>query len=62
MQADNKKHTQLMVIAREFGILATDMKAEAKKLSEQDRKELASAIACQNGIPAEECDWELVAY
>ena len=62
MQAENKKHTQLVVIAREFGIQVKDMKAEAEKLTEQDRRELASAIACQNGIPAEECGWEMVAY
>jgi hypothetical protein len=60
--AENKKHTQLVLIAREFGIPVKDMKAEAEKLSDRDRKELASAIARQNGIPAEECDWGMVAY
>jgi len=62
VQAENKKHTQLVLIAREFGIPVKDMKAEAEKLSEQDRKELASAIVRQNGIPAEECGWELITY
>jgi hypothetical protein len=62
VEAENRKHMQLVVIAREFGIPLKDMKAEAEKLSEQDRKELASAIARQSGIPAEECGWEMVAY
>jgi hypothetical protein len=38
------------------------MKAEAENLSEKDRKELASAIARQNAIPAEECGWEMIPY
>ena len=50
---ENKKHMQLVLIAREFGIPVKDMKAEAENLSEQDRKELASAIVRENGIPAE---------
>lgn len=60
--AENKKHTPLVVIAREFGIPVTEMKAEAENLSEKDRKELASAIARQNAIPAEECGWEMIPY
>jgi hypothetical protein len=60
--ANNKLPTPLVVIAREFGIPVKDMKGEAEKLSERDRKELASAIARQNGIPGEECGWEMVEY
>jgi hypothetical protein len=62
VQTENNKKSSLVVISREFGINMKDMKAEAEKLTTQDRTELASAIARQNGIPAEECGWEMVAY
>ena len=48
-----------MVISREFGINIKEMKTEAEKLTAQDRAELTSAIARQNGIPAEGCGWEM---
>lgn len=45
MAPENKKHTRRAGIAREFGIPVMNKKEEAEKLSDQDRKELASAIA-----------------
>jgi hypothetical protein len=62
VQAPTSKKSTLMVIAGEFGIDIKDMKVEKDKLTARDRQELASAIARQNGIPAEECDWEVINY
>lgn len=62
MPSEYNKKSALVVIAHEFGIKAEDLQAEAEKLTERDGRELASAIARMNGMPAEECGWELVDY
>ncbi|MFZ1006399.1 MAG: hypothetical protein WAN65_06170, partial [Candidatus Sulfotelmatobacter sp.] len=45
VQTGGSRKIAFVVISREFGINIKDMKVEAKKLTAQDRAELASAIA-----------------
>jgi hypothetical protein len=56
------KKAALVVIAKFFGLGLKEAKDECEKLTSLDRQQLASAVAREQGLAADDCNWEMVAY
>ena len=59
---DNVKKGALVLISKYFGLTLKQAKDECEHLTAEDRAQLGSAIAREQGLTAEQCNFELVAY
>jgi hypothetical protein len=59
---DQKKVGKATLIKEYFELSARDAVEAYKKLTDQDRLEIASAIARQKGLTEDQCDFQFVDY
>ena len=62
MQPTTNKKAALVLIAKFFGLALKEAKDECEKLTTLDRQQLASAIAREQGLTQDDCNFEMVPY